>query len=43
MKPTGKTLEEIDTLFAKDEILDRLGHHHEDEKDVVKQEIENIS
>jgi hypothetical protein len=35
-------LEEIDTLFAKDEILDRLGHH-QDEKDVVKQEIENVS
>jgi hypothetical protein len=35
-------LEEIDTLFAKDEILGRLDHQ-QNEKDVVKQEIENIS
>jgi hypothetical protein len=38
--PTGKTLEEVDALFAKDEaILSRLNHQTEEKPDVHEAEV----
>jgi hypothetical protein len=39
-QPTGKTLEEVDALFAKDEaILSRFNHQTEEKPDVHEAEV----
>jgi hypothetical protein len=42
-QPTGKTLEEIDSLFARNKALVERLTPHSDEKEAVHQEVESVN